>query len=144
MASKFVEASPRVIQSERVANGVFWRENFVARCSRCRQEGSDVGISFRRYLKIRLKCLPHIFATSARTMASQLASHTLTSSPVRGASVLVSCATGWDRETTMGELSQQAEKTPQHQLHVLQQQRLEGPRPSQWWQTEQKPLEPHL
>ena len=92
------------------------------------------GISFRRYLKIRLKCLPHIFATSAKTMASLLASHTPTSSPVRGASVLASCATGWGRETTTGELSQQAEETPQHQLHVLQQQRLDGPRPSQWWQ----------
>ena len=66
----------------------------MARCSRCRQEGSDVGISFRRYLKIRFKCLPHIFATSAKTMASLLASHTPTSSPVRGASVLASCAAG--------------------------------------------------
>ena len=66
----------------------------MARCSRCRQEGSDVGISFCRYLKIRLKCLPHIFATSAKTMASLLASHMPTSSPVRGASVLASCATG--------------------------------------------------
>ena len=39
----------------------------------------------------------------------------------------------------MDELLQQTEEMPQQKrLHVLQQQQLEGPRPSQWWQAQQK------